>query len=109
MNRLIPAMLLIIPLFIFAAELHDPTRPGGWAVVEPSESVHQDLVLQAVFFNPGAKAVLINGSTYRVGDQVADSTVLQIKTDRVVLKSQEGERELMLNMPVVKSRHETHR
>ena len=111
MNRLIPTLIFLMPLFAVAVELHDPTRPGGWAeaVNEASETNQQDLILQAVFFNPGVKAVLINGITYRVGDQIADATVLHIETDRVVLKSQEGEREILLNMPVVKSRHEAQR
>ena len=91
------------------AELRDPTRPSGYVQNESFSDeemfVSDKLQLQAIFFNPGSPAALINGKRYAVGEQIGDSRVKSIYADRVFLIGQYAEIELKLALPSVKKRH----
>ena len=101
------AFFIAMPL---QAELRDPTRPSGFLqsaqVSDDRLESSEGLNLQAIFYSPQTPGVLINGRRFAVGDQVADAKIKTIHADRVVLISAEGEKEIRLTMPSVKSVHE---
>lgn len=90
-------------------ELRDPTRPTDLytqMMTTDDVNINQDgvLKLQAIFYSPTQSSALINGQRFIVGDHVADSEIKEIYSDRVVLFSSDGVKELKLLMPSVKSR-----
>ena len=98
------AGLITTPLL---AELHDPTRPTGFMpdlnAGDSGMQASEGMQLQAIFYSPQTPGALINGRRYSVGDQVGDAKIEAIYSDRVVLISVDGERELNMKMPSVKS------
>ena len=99
----------LMAAFQASAELRDPTRPSGYyqelPVSDADMAMSDELKLQAIFYTPGNPAVLINGRRYAVDDLVGDSRVLAIKADSVILTGLDGEKELKLTVPLVKTRH----
>ena len=112
MSRVLTSFFILASSLIslpVAAELRDPTRPSGYVQNESFSDeeafVSDNLQLQAIFFNPGSPAALINGKRYAVGEQMGDSRVKSIYADRVILIGQDAEIELRLALPSVKKRH----
>ena len=103
------AVLLTIFCMQSYAELRDPTRPTALhpeMMGTDDVNVNQEgaLNLQAIFYSPTQSSALINGQRFIVGDHVADAEIKEIFSDRVVLFSTEGVKELQLLIPSVKSR-----
>ena len=93
------------------SELRDPTRPSGFfqdakQVTDAGLNSLEGLSLQAIFYRPENPGALINGRRFAVGDQIANAKIKAIHTDHVVLVSAEGEKEIRMRMPSVKSTHE---
>ena len=101
--------LLFLVSSISVADLRDPTRPASYVMSGSSSQAASEAPayqLQAVFYSPTQRGALINGQRYHVGDQLGNARIQSINVDRVTLLTPEGQLELTLNMPQVKSRHE---
>lgn len=99
---------MLVTSAVLHAELQDPTRPAGFSVpvsANVAKTTDQPLQLQAVFYSPEARGVMINGRRYHVGDTLRDARIKEIEVDRVVLLTPDGELELTMGMPAVKHRH----
>lgn len=100
------AFLLIPPAAM--SELRDPTMPNGYFQqlyhTEVDLKSSDALRLQAIIYSPLNKGAIINGRRFEVGDQVADATIKAIHADYIVLVDAEGESQLKLVSPSVKSR-----
>lgn len=93
---------------VYAQELRDPTRPGGWqpAVAERVEFAREDRVplhLQGMFSVAGARSVMINGRRVAIGDRVAGAEVVEIGPDTVVLDANGRRLELAYQLSAVKA------
>ena len=102
-------MACLLCVYPASAELRDPTRPSGFLqempVTDEDVPISEGLMLQAIFYTPENPAALINGRRYAVDDLVGESRVISIKADRVILVGFDGEKELKLAVPSVKTRH----
>jgi hypothetical protein len=88
------------------AELIDPTRPGNFAmsgqIVDAAQQAPDSIVLQAIYFRPDKPSALISGNRYVVNDLLAEYTIKEISSDKVMLVGPDGEKELRLNSTQVK-------
>ncbi len=63
-----------------------PPKLGTSGIIAPPKIVEEPLRLQAIM----NKAVLINGKWYRVGDAVRDQSLVEIKSNSVLLIGKKG-------------------
>lgn len=107
---LILTILLLIPWTGWAQALIDPTQPSIWLdspELEEEMAIEEDeeAQLQGIFSTASGSSAMINGRRYYVGDELPFGEVISISDKKVVVRTNEGERkELMVSLPVVKSR-----
>jgi hypothetical protein len=106
-NRLLLISLVLLFTLPLRAELRDPTRPSGHFQSIQADNINlqagQSLTLQAIFYNQVNPGVLINGQRFSVGDLVSEGEISAIHADRIILQSVDGEKEMKLVMPSVKT------
>ncbi|MDZ7642972.1 MAG: general secretion pathway protein GspB [Woeseiaceae bacterium] len=66
-----------------AAELRDPTRPGGADPVADSSEPSAAIRVSAVFISGERRVAVINGQRLRIGDTIAGATVRSIDRNSV--------------------------
>jgi hypothetical protein len=105
-------MLCMMPWTTVLAQskvLPDPTRPpvsanqeaAGDSSAETPQTVNQAR-LMAVFIKPAGRSAVINNDTVVEGQTWNGMQVLKIHPRRVVLKSESGTQELVLNDIIIK-------
>ena len=89
-------ILIFFPAFAMAnAELPDPTRPADY-IVETDEPVFVDVfsedtkeqlswTLSAVRISEKDKTAIVNGSLVRIGDEINQARVVDIKSQSIVI------------------------
>ena len=89
-------VLMFFPTFALAnAELPDPTRPANY-IVETGEPVYVEVfsentkeqiswTLSAVRISDNDKTAIVNGELVRVGDEINQAKVVEIKSQSVVI------------------------
>ena len=106
------ALMLVMAFPLSSQELRDPTRPGGFAVMDITDtsdiSDGVTMQLQAIFFHPTKSAALINGRRFIEGDQLGQMKIQKIYADRVVLSDSTSETELKMPIPAVITRPDQH-
>ena len=88
--------LMLFPAFAMAnAELPDPTRPANY-IVETDEPVYVEVfnedtkeqlswTLSAVRISEKDKTAIINGNLVRIGDEINQAKIVDIKPQSVVI------------------------
>jgi MSHA biogenesis protein MshK len=78
--------------------LRDPTEPPAFldGAAPEREADPAGPVLQSVIVSQGRRLALIDGKTYRLGDQLGDATVAAISSNEVSLRGSGGTRVLRL-------------
>lgn len=99
-NALLAACTLAVPAF--AEELRDPTRPPGIDLAPGTPEASASSGLQSILRRQGRKPLaLINGELVPLGGKLGQSTLIEIREDAVVLRTSNGEREIMSLTPAV--------
>jgi len=88
--------------------LSDPTRPSGWqkTAAGPASArapLVNALKLQGTFSRAGKRSALISGQRVSVGDEVSGAEVLEIDSNKVILRIDGKTVELASLVPEVKS------
>ncbi len=98
--HLMPALLAGLLCGSLQAEpLRDPTRPPGSSEYAPGQA---DSGLQSIVRREGQKPrALINGELLSLGDKVGNQRLIAIKEDSVVLRDEQGNREILQLTPAV--------
>ena len=106
-NPNILLLFLCIASFSAIASYPDPTRPPNFIdQTNPTKSADNptEFNFTAVFIYPGSKVALINGETFRLGEQIGEYTVTTIAPNTVELTGSEGSKEILTLIPAVKVR-----
>ena len=105
------AVLFIILLFscnyVVAGELHDPTLPGNLPAKEITTNkkveLEQVLTLNATWTDGVVNRAMINGSTVRTGQSLADGSVVEKIRPNYVLVKQNGISKKIELVPSIKT------
>jgi MSHA biogenesis protein MshK len=87
------AGMAILSHMALAEILADPTQPAGAGMRGGAPT---GPVLQSVLISPGRRLAVIDGQTVQLGGKFGSATVVSITEVGVVLKDQEGTRQLRL-------------
>jgi hypothetical protein len=81
------------------SEISRPPAPNG-AASDLVETEGPSSGIEAIVWSSDIKSsfVLINGAELRVGDSIGGKTITRIERDRVILRSQEGESIIRLEL-----------
>ncbi len=104
-NKLNKLLLILICVFVLAAQAKDPTRPLMSGVGKTIQKTNNKTVskqpLTAIFIRNKQTVAMIEGKLYSKGDYYRGSRILKIHKDKVLLRSIDGSFQLTL-IPKIK-------
>jgi len=92
-------VVTLLALSASAIAFSDPTRPPGYAQSAPKTSKtisKSKQPLTAIFTKGKKRFAIIEDTIYRTGDTYRDAKIIRISSDKVLLRSAEGTRQLTL-------------
>ena len=91
---------------VVASELVDPTRPQNYnpnfngVVTDNSKS--NSIKLSAIFIRPQGKYAVVNGETLVEGQSWNGYEITRVHANGIILKNQDGEKEILVNNNSIK-------
>lgn len=83
--------------------LQDPTCPPKFINQNPLPT-DQKLNIQAIFLGEKYQHVIINGQFFKIGDKLADATIIAITSNGITLEEEDGSQyQLTTSIPLVKT------
>lgn len=79
--------------------IKDPTRPAGFAAVRAAKKHYR---LESVFIGQHRKVAIINGKSYREGDDTDLGRLMTINEDKVVISGAKKRHLLKLSQQTIK-------
>lgn len=110
---LITVYCLLIPVFCYAEELPDPTRPPAWifgadgmpgTVLGQGSTESPSSGLQSTIISESRRAAIIDGKTVEMGETHGKARLVEVNEGSVVLRTAQTRRVLTL-FPDVKMTH----
>ncbi len=86
---------LLVPLWVSAENMVDPTKPPDSQAVVKTTTSSQPLSLTAIFIYPSYRMAIINGQTLRIGDHINEYTITAINPFTVELMRSENSKEVL--------------
>ena len=98
-------LFFILCFQVKAENIVDPTKPINDDINQSStndDSKNDQQVLTAIFIKQGLKQAVINNHLYKKGDYFNGNKIISIKKNKVILKKDFKESELLLIQPIKK-------
>jgi len=92
---------------VIAKAIKDPTKPKLQNVTSTKKSTsnkNNKQLLTAIFLKKGNYQAIINDKLYRRGDFFGNKKIISIKSNKVVLKNEQGTSQLTLISPFKKQK-----
>lgn len=90
----------LLPVFCYAEELADPTKPpvsiSAPVVESGAAAVKKAAGLQSILISKNRRAAIIDGVTVELGGRIDNATLVEVNAAYVVLKTNKGRRILNL-------------
>jgi len=82
--------------------MHDPTKPADDRGLA-TKTVYNSTDITAIFIGNNSQTAIINSAPFKVGDKIAEATIIAIDTTGVTLKEDDNIFKIPMNYPEVKN------